>query len=894
MGDIMEDKLYLTDLIDVEVLQRIQDSFSEMTGMAALTADSTGFAVTKGSNFTDFCNMYTRKSELGEKRCMQCDKKGAEITLKNGEPCSYYCHAGLVDFAAPIMANGVMVGSFIGGQILTTPPDFEKIRRIALELGIDPDEYVEAIKRIKVIDKETVDKAARFLYVVSDVLSNIAYKSYELYKSNIEIEKAANMKSDFLANMSHEIRTPMNAVLGMVDLALREEMSPAAREFMMQIKASGKNLLVIINDILDFSKIESGKMDIIKVTYEPLSLVNDLANVVNSRIGNKKIEFTMDISPDIPKNLFGDNVRIHQIMLNLLTNAVKFTNEGEVHLKIECCNKDEDNTVMKVSIKDTGIGIKEENFKKLFNSFQQVDSKRNRNIEGTGLGLAITKQLLTLMHGEISLESEYNKGSTFFFELPQKVIDAAPSIPKLKKDVFTGIFVENMYVKKQIMKDLDRIGSSYIILDNNNILEKTADCDYILVEKELFSKDIENFFVNNRNKQCIVIANYDSKNDINLPNVRVIRKPVYSLNLFNALGISNVSIVENNSGSGFTFTAPEAYVLVVDDNSVNLTVTKGLIEPLKMNVDLVESAKEAIKKAEQIKYDIIFMDHMMPEIDGVEATHMIREMIPGYENVPIIALTANALSGAKEMFLKEGLNGFVAKPIELKEIISKIRKWLPPEKIIPIDKDNMPKNNNKAEEITIDIPELNVKSALEMLGSKELFMTVLKEYYSSIDKKAASILGHKQAQQWREYTIEVHALKSISKQIGADFVSQLAAEMEKAGNEGNIELINQRTDELIAEYCKYKEILSPIFASENKDEEKKTANSDDILYMLEQMQEALDNFDTLQIDEVIDEMSKYTYNEQQNEYFLKLKDLAKSSDIDGCGSVIEEWRNSLQ
>ena len=261
-----DDDLRLTDLIDVDTLQRIQDAFSDMTGMAALTADKNGVAVTTGSNFTDFCMKHTRRSLIGCMKCFECDKHGAEITMEKGEPCSYYCHTGLVEFAAPIMANGKMIGSFIGGQVLTKPPVLSDIRKKAEELNIDPEEYVKAVHEVPIVDMETIDKASRSLCAIASVLSDVAYKNHMLYNTNRQVEAASRMKSDFLANMSHEIRTPMNAVLGMVDLALREEMSQNARNFVNQIKVAGKNLLVIINDILDFSKIESGKMEIIPET----------------------------------------------------------------------------------------------------------------------------------------------------------------------------------------------------------------------------------------------------------------------------------------------------------------------------------------------------------------------------------------------------------------------------------------------------------------------------------------------------------------------------------------------------------------------------------------------------------------------------------------------------
>ncbi|MDE6596299.1 MAG: PocR ligand-binding domain-containing protein, partial [Oscillospiraceae bacterium] len=804
------ENLYITDLIDADILQRFQDAFSDLTGMAALTSDSKGVAVTEGSNFTDFCFKYTRPTELGRKRCEKCDMHGAELTLANGSSCSYYCHAGLMDFAAPIMANGKMVGSFIGGQVLTEPPNIEKIRETAAELGIDPDEYEEAVKKVNIVSKAQVEKASHFLYVFATILSNIAYKGYALHKSNLEIEKASHMKSDFLANMSHEIRTPMNAVLGLADLALREEMSTAAREYIHQIKASSKNLLVIINDILDFSKIESGKMEIHETEYEPLSLINDLTSIVNSRIGSKEIEFTMDISPDLPKSLYGDSVRIHQIILNLLTNAVKFTNHGEVHFKIDFELKDEDTAVMKAEISDTGIGIKKEDMHKLFNSFQQVDSKRNRNIEGTGLGLAISRQLLSLMGGTISVESEYEQGTTFYFEVPQKIVDATPIVPKLEKPVKTAVLVGNEYVKRQLGIDLKWLGAEYIDLSVNNS-NKDMKIDYLIVEKVFFTNTIRDFLSKYPDMQCLVLADYDSIDAIDIPNVRVISKPVYSLSLYNAMGIQEISFEGGISeGDSFTFVAPDAHILIVDDNSVNLTVAKGLLEPLNMNIDVASSAAEAIEKIHYIKYDLIFMDHMMPEVDGVEATHIIRRLVPSYEDVPIIALTANAIGGAREMFLREGMNDFIAKPIDVKDTVSKLRKWLPKEKILHVDKIDVSNSfvqdtaDSESGPEAVNIKELNTKEAISRLGSEKLFWSVLKEYYCAIDKKYTAILEHKDSESWRDYTIEVHALKSTSRQIGADHIADVAAEMEKAGNEGNIALINEKTVPMLEEYLQLK------------------------------------------------------------------------------------------
>lgn len=884
------EELYLTDLISVDILQRLQDAFSAMTGMAALTADKYGTPVTEGSNFSDFCMKYTRETSLGNSRCMRCDKSGAELSMKSKRACYYYCHAGLVDYAAPIMANGKMVGSFIGGQVLTSKPNLDVIEKTAVELGIDPEELKEAALKIRIVDESTIQNAANFLHVVADCLSYLAYQGYELQKSNRKIEKALNLKSDFLANMSHEIRTPMNAILGMIELTLREEMSEAAKECMYQIRSSAKNLLVIINDILDFSKIESGKMDIINVVYEPLSVINDLSSIANSKIGNKDIEFTMNIQPNMPKTLFGDNVRIHQILLNLITNAVKFTQRGEVHLDISCdADENDDNIViLKAEISDTGIGIKENDLNKLFNSFQQVDSKRNRNIEGTGLGLVICKQLLELMGGSISVSSEYGKGSTFSFEIPQKIVDKTPSIAYSENDLSVGILISNTYVKNQLIRDLERINAKVIILNNVQNLDN-LECDYIIISKDFFTKSIHEYLDNNEKSQCILLAEWSDMSDVGYPNVKIIHKPIYSLNLFNAMGISSVD-VENDSEEQekFTFIAPSADILIVDDNDINLRVAKGLIEPLKMNVETADSAAKAIEYVSQKQYDIVFMDHMMPEVDGVEATHIIRRMIPSYKDTPIIALTANAVGGAKEMFINEGMTDFVAKPIELREMIAKIRKWLPQEKIVPVDEKEI--SSEKNELIIPEIKELNVEAAVKMLGSEKLYLSVLKEYYSSIKNKIRIIEQHFSDEKWRDYTIEVHALKSTSRQVGAEHIGELAAELEKAGNEGNILLIKEKNANMISEYEKYIEILKPIFGEAAEEKE----NESDLYTLLEKIENAVSDFDIIVIEEVLSEIEKCGFPDEQKSYFDELSKCIDEADIDGSSNVIENWKKNCE
>ncbi|MCM1577314.1 MAG: PocR ligand-binding domain-containing protein [Ruminococcus sp.] len=895
----MNEDLKLTNLIDVEVLQQLQDAFSEMTGMAALTTDKDGVAVTKGSNFSDFCMKYTRCTPKGEKRCNACDKMGAEQAMTEGTASVYTCHAGLVDYAAPIIANGKMVGSFIGGQVLTTPPDPAKFARIADDLGIDIEEYYDAACKIHIVDRETVNRAAKFLHTMAAILSNMAYNSYKLNLSNREIEKFARSKSDFLANMSHEIRTPMNAVLGMADMALREEMSPEAKDCIYQIRSAAKNLLVIINDILDFSKIESGKMEINPVTYEPLSMINDISSIISTRIGNKNIELIMDISPKLPHRLLGDNVRIQQIIMNLLTNAVKFTTQGQVKLKLECVPFSGDTVMMKASISDTGIGIKKENLNKLFRSFQQVDSKRNRNIEGTGLGLAISRQLLSLMNGSITVESEYNKGSKFSFMLPQRLV--SESSMEIKKEDLpkTAILINNTYLKNQVITDLLKVGIDPTDMEGTSNLSEHH--DVLIVERTLYSDKVRKFFNPGETPiKCIIIDNFGSSVRGSMTDdVKIIRKPVYFLNLYAALGlIPEYAHAEEIEEEDFLFTAPDAHVLIVDDNSVNLTVARGLISPLNMQVDTAMNAGETIEKVKGKMYDIIFMDHMMPEVDGVETTRIIRRLMPEYAGVPIIALTANAIGGAKEMFLKEGMNDFLPKPIEAKDIIAMIRKWIPEDKLVPMNREEMEKlekqEKEKKENTLLKIEGLNVENAMNLLGSESLYMAVLKEYFMTIERKAAVIEDHFKNELWNDYTIEVHSLKSTSRQIGADDLATMAAELEKAGKEQNIEFIKRRHSEMIKKYKDYKRLLAPTFPEDAEDQAAlRPADPVELMDMLDELKEALENFDTLMIDDVIVKLSGFVYDNVFEDFFTRLKNAAEDCDIDTCTYIADEWKKDI-
>lgn len=446
--------------------------------------------------------------------------------------------------------------------------DESEIRAIYEQAGtvLDLNEESYEIRASELMEDGTV---RGYMISIVDVTDAVT-KTNAMRELKEKAEQAALLKSAFLANMSHEIRTPMNAILGMAEMALQGNLGEAEQEYIEQIKTASRSLLTIINDILDFSKMESGKMEIVEADYDIHALLQDLRHIVSGKAKDKEIDFIVEVNPMMPRGLRGDENRLKQILINLVNNAVKFTEQGSVSLFVDY-EKKEQSILLKVAVDDTGIGIKEDDLKRIFNAFEQSDLLRNRKKEGSGLGLAISKQLLTLMGGNIQVTSTYKEGSCFYFEVPQQVVDETP-------------------------------------------------CGEFYEERPRSEKKEE----------------YDN------------------------------------------FKAPGAKILIVDDNLVNRNVAAGLMKPFGMQLTLAKSGAEAIELLQKEHYHIIFMDHMMPGMDGIEATHLIREMEGEYyQNVPIIALTANVLNGAKEMFLEEGMNDFIAKPISIRELSEKILDWLP-------------------------------------------------------------------------------------------------------------------------------------------------------------------------------------------------------------------------
>jgi len=592
-----------------------------------------------------------------------------------------------------------------------------------------------------------------------------------------KLQIASQAKSRFLAQMSHEIRTPINAVLGMNEMILRESKEEEILEYSESIDSAGKTLLSLINSILDFSKIEDGKMDIIPVRYDTASFINDLINSVSQRAEAKGLALWIEVDETLPCAMIGDDVRFSQVIVNLLTNAVKYTEKGSVTLTLKAKERDEEKVHILVAVKDTGIGIKEKDICRLFESFERLDEVRNRNIEGTGLGITIIKNLLDMMGSRLCVESHYGEGSTFSFTITQKIADATP------------------------------VG------------------DY---EKRL----------------------KDSMRQ---------RKPEDLL------------------------LALDARILLVDDNDMNLKVAKNLLKLCGIKPDMVSSGEQAIEAMREHMYDIVFLDHMMPGLDGIETLHKMREenLIP--ETTVMIALTANAVVGAREKYLEEGFADYLSKPIELRQLIHILQSYLPKEALVQQesareekerkDQTIVPEQSIQESEIlefgpesfpellpqddpgevpkipeqeaSEDVPEPPAEEAWEDVmefpaeemageekreyvygierlqaegihteeglkycaGDEALYFEMLNEFAAACSEKAREMEQFYQKQDWHGYEVLVHAAKSNTRMLGAFALSERARMMEEAAKQEDPAAIENGHREMLTQYEKLAETI---------------------------------------------------------------------------------------
>jgi len=575
-------------------------------------------------------------------------------------------------------------------------------------------ERMESAKYVHRMNINTGDELEGLYHSFEKMVDDFENYLERLKKENdlkraLEVEKEANVaKSAFLSNMSHELRTPINAVLGMDEMILRESEDEDINRYAADIRNAGKSLLGLVNDILDFSKIEAGKMEIIPVDYELSSTINDLINLVRLRIEDKELKFILHVDPAMPHLLHGDEIRLKQIITNILTNAVKYTEKGSITMELKFTRVNDKEIDLFVSVQDTGIGIKDEDLGKLFAAFERIEEERNRTIEGTGLGMNITQSLLNLMGSRLEVESVYGEGSNFHFKIRQGITSDEP------------------------------------IGDIEETYKKTL-------------------------KEGIKYRE--------------------------------------------SFRAPDAEILVVDDTAMNLAVIKGLLKQTQLKIDTAESGFECLDRIRKKRYDIIFLDHRMPEMDGMETLERMKEMTDKDSRcvgVPVIALTANAVSGAREEYLNAGFNDYLTKPVDGEALEKLIIRYLPEDKYTPVNEDTDVKDDDiELPEWLLKTDELDTGAGIENCGSASAYLTALKLFYDNSSVNREAIRSFYDAEDWKNYNIKVHALKSSARLIGAAELSILSEKLENASIEGSLDkdFISDNTEKLLNIYASYESLL---------------------------------------------------------------------------------------
>ena len=591
----------------------------------------------------------------------------------------------------------------------------------------------------------------------------------DLDAARLTADKANRSKSDFLANMSHEIRTPINAILGMNEMILRESGDDAIITYSENIQNAGKTLLGLINDILDFSKIEAGKIEIIPVEYDLSLCINDLISLISSRAERKGLQLRLEIDRRIPRYLYGDEMRVKQVITNILTNAVKYTEKGYISFSIGYEIAGEGNCILlNVAIHDTGIGIKKEDIPKLFSEFERLEEKRNRSIEGTGLGMNITKRLLELMGSSLKVDSTYGIGSTFSFSLKQEV------------------------------KSWDELG------------------------------DYEASYLEHRHKEYREL-----------------------------------------------FTAPEAVVLVVDDNPMNLLVFKSLVKKTLIRTVTADSGAEALNLAKSEKFDVIFLDHMMPGMDGIETFRELKKINGPNKETPAVCLTANAISGAKEQYERAGFEGYLTKPIDSQKLEDTLLKYIPSEKVLlstaraedTPEKDVLPPDLSLLVNSSID-PRKGLKNA----GDADSYRTLLKTFYDLMEERMKELDHYLASGNTDDYTVLVHSIKSSSRIIGAEELGNSAQELEDAGKAGDLAFIETNHPFFKNSLLSTKAPLSAVFDMAVKEtEEMPVAGTDYLKEVYKEIKSAAGDYDTNRLDSLFEELSEYSLPEDEKELWDKLK-----------------------
>ncbi len=752
-----------------------------------------------------------------------------------------------------------------------------------------------------------------------------------------ELKVVERSKDDFVANVSHEIRTPINTICGMSELLLEKDLPYDIKENIRYIQMAGRNLTGVVRDILDFSELQSGKIEIEEEAYNIASTVNDVINMALALKEDREIELIVDCNANIPSVLLGDEKKLRRIIMNLVSNGIKFTENGCVSIRVSF-RKEEYGINLIISVKDTGIGISEADLENLFKGFKQVDSSRKRQEGGLGLGLAITNVLVNKMGGALTIKSKPGRGTTVQIVVPQKVLDETPiaSINDrqnvnvatyIDMEQFEEIAIREEY-SNSIIHMVEQLRGKCHVCRNLAELQRRESKErfsHIFISLVEYKEDPVYFDELSRKTRVIVVLDRFEEKELHNANLLKIYKPFYILTIVSVLN----GMTDNDGGEGIKhakFTTVDTHVMVVDDNQMNLRVAEELLSRYAIKVTTASSGREALQKVMKAEYDFIFMDHMMPEMDGAETLHHIRHRIGTYyQKVPVIALTANAVAGTREMLISEGFNDFLEKPIECSVLERVLKRHLSPEKIVYLDMVNyegkeqivqgeeiLPEEE-KSEQDGLVIDGIDVEKGILYCGGEEQYIAILKGYCEDWSGSGMRVVNAYKKKDWDNYTIAVHGLKGAMRTIGATEVSELAKKLEFAGKGNDIEYILNNHERFIEEYTgllqclQDNRIINPEGIEFNKlceemQDESEGAECDELPEIsneeidkkMSEMEMAAYNLDGELIMSIIDELQKYQYKGyRMNEILEPVKRKVEMCDYISAADYAVKWKESI-
>lgn len=703
------------------------------------------------------------------------------------------------------------------------------------------------------------------------------------------LRKSERQKDDFLANVSHEIRTPINTICGVSEIMLKNNVPIEMKEDVLNIQSAGRNLMSVVGDILDYSELQEGEFELIEENYNITSTIYDIINMSMAKKSEKGLELIVDCDATMPAILIGDEQKIRRVIMNLVNNAIEFTNEGCVTLRFGYRKEDYGINLI-ITVADTGIGMGKESVEKLFKKFSQVDMGRTRKKGGVGLGLAIAQALVNKMGGFITVKSELGKGSEFSIIIPQKVYKERPIIEFPEKNAVNAAVYINMdqlkhgVVRQQYGEMLSHVIEQLHVrchvcrnLQELKRWEKREGFNHIFISYMEYQEDPIYFDrLASRNNVYIILDHFDDAK-IQNKHLNKIYKPFFVLSIVSALkSVSQSELQTQNEEveiDNQELYAPDAKVLIIDDNRMNIRVVEGLMKVYGVQVSYALSGQEGIEKLEEDQYDLVFLDHMMPGMDGVETFHQIRRKQDVYfKEVPIVALTANAIAGAREKFLKEGFNDFLSKPVESSVLQRSLKKYIPKEKQLKRDEPVSEKEIVSAivEEEILPITEkfviddLDIAKGLMYCGNKENYLEILASQRDSGKETLKQAQTTYAKADWKNYIIIVHGIKSAMMSIGAVKLSEMAKGLEFAGKGEDYGYIHENHERMVNEYNRIMKVLENCSYLESKEEEellieKPEISKDEFELKLVELENATYEFDGVKMFPILDFLSEFSY-----------------------------------